>query len=49
MSEALRDLASSPFELLAALEARVRTTRPDVVRQRADVWLGLGFRLREQW
>jgi twitching motility protein PilI len=49
MSEDLRSLASSPFDLLTAIESRVRSTRPDVVRQRDDVWLGLGFRLREHW
>ena len=49
MTDALRALAGDPFELLAALEARVQTTRPDIVRRRNDVWLGLGFRLREHW
>ena len=49
MSDALRALAGSPFELLAALEAKVRMTRPDIVRRRDDVWLGLGFRVRGQW
>lgn len=49
MTEALRNLAGDPFELLAALEARVQATRPDVVRRRNDVWLGLGFRVRGHW
>lgn len=49
MATDLRALSDDPFALLAALEARVLATRPDVVRQRSDVWLGLGFRLREQW
>lgn len=40
---------ADPFDLLAAIEARVQTTRPDVVRRRNDVWLGLGFRIREHW
>ena len=49
MTDALRALAGDPFELLAALELRVQATRPDVVRSRTDVWLGLGFRVREHW
>ncbi len=49
MTDASRILAGDPFELLAALEARVQATRPDVVRRRSDVWLGLGFRIREHW
>lgn len=49
MTDALRALAGDPFQLLVALEARVQATRPDVVRRRNDVWLGLGFRLREHW
>lgn len=49
MTDALRALASSPFDLLATLEARVRATRPDIVRRRSDVWLGLGFRIRDHW
>lgn len=49
MSVALRSLGETPFELLAAIDERVRAARPDVVRQRAEFWLGLGFRLRERW
>lgn len=49
MSYALRALAGDPFSLLAALEARVHSTRPDVVRRSNEVWLGLGFRIREHW
>ena len=49
MSTDLRAFASDPFQLLVALEARVQTTRPDVVRRSNDVWLGLGFRIREHW
>ncbi len=39
----------SPFERLVAIERRVRSARPDVVRRRSDLWLGLAFRVREQW
>ena len=49
MSVDLRALAGDPFQLLAALEARVQSTRPDVVRTRDDVWLGLAFRVRDYW
>lgn len=49
MTDELRALAATPFELLAAIEARVRSSRPDIVRRRADVWLGLGFRIRDRW
>ncbi len=49
MSVDLRALAGDPFQLLVAIEARVRSTRPDVARPRADVWLGLAFRVREHW
>lgn len=49
MSTNLRAFASDPFQLLAVLEGRVQATRPDVVRRRNDVWLGLGFRIREHW
>lgn len=49
MSSILPSPPSDPFELLTALEARVQVTRPDVVRRSRDVWLGLGFRLREHW
>ena len=49
MSDALRALAGSPFDLLSALEVRVRMTRPDIVSRRDDVWLGLGFRIRGHW
>lgn len=49
MTDALRALAGSPFDLLAAQEAKVRMTRPDIVQRRDDVWLGLGFRIRDRW
>ncbi len=49
MTDAPQSFAGSPFELLAHLESRVQITRPDVVRRRSDVWLGLGFRVRGHW
>jgi len=49
MSTDLRALAADPFQLLAELEARIETNRPDIVQRRADAWVGLGFRLREHW
>ncbi len=49
MSSELRALADDPFSLLAAIEARVQSTRPDVVQRSNEVWLGLGFRIREYW
>lgn len=49
MSADLRALRDSPYELLAAMEARVRSVRPDVVQRRSEFWLGLGFRVRDRW
>lgn len=49
MTADLRALRDAPYELLAAIEARVRATRPDVVQRRTEFWLGLGFRLRDRW
>ncbi len=49
MSVDLRALAGDPFQLLTVIESRVQSTRPDVARPRADVWLGLSFRIREHW
>jgi len=49
MTADLRALRDAPYELLAAMEARVRASRPDVVQRRAEYWLGLGFRLRDRW
>ena len=49
MTADLRALRDAPYELLAAMEARVRAARPDVSQRRADFWLGLGFRLRDRW
>jgi twitching motility protein PilI len=49
MTAELRALAAQPFALLAAIEARVHSARPDVARAAADVWLGLAFRVRGHW
>ena len=49
MTADLRILRDAPFDLLVALEARVRAVRPDVIQRRSEFWLGLGFRLRERW
>lgn len=49
MTADLRALRDAPYELLAAMEARVRAARPDVAQRRSEFWLGLGFRLRDVW
>lgn len=49
MTVELQALRDAPYELLAALEARVRSARPDVAQRRSEFWLGLGFRVRDRW
>lgn len=49
MTADLRALRDAPYELLAAMEARVRAARPDIAQRRSEFWLGLGFRLRDRW
>ena len=48
MSE-LQALRDNPFELLAALERRLQTSRVDLAAGTAQFWTGLGFRLGERW
>ncbi len=45
----LAPLRDQPFELLAALEERLRAVRLDLVAGQAQSWTGLAFRLREHW
>jgi twitching motility protein PilI len=42
-------LAGQPFELLYALENRLRAARLDIAAGQTQSWTGLGFRLREHW
>lgn len=42
-------LREQPFELLAALEARLRATKLDIAAGQSQSWTGLAFRLREHW
>jgi twitching motility protein PilI len=42
-------LAEQPFELLFALENRLRAARLDIAAGQTQSWTGLGFRLRQHW
>jgi len=42
-------LAGQPFELLFALENRLRAARLDIAAGQTQSWTGLGFRLRQHW
>ena len=42
-------LLDRPFDLLLALEARVRATKLDVAAGQTQSWTGLAFRLRDLW
>lgn len=42
-------LGGTPFDILQALERRLREARQDRVAGDADRWSGLGFRLGTQW
>jgi twitching motility protein PilI len=45
----LQALAGQPFELLYALENRLRAARLDIAAGQTQSWTGLAFRLREHW
>jgi twitching motility protein PilI len=45
----LRALRDNPFDLLAQLEDRLRVARLDFTAGRQEYWIGLGFRLGNQW
>jgi twitching motility protein PilI len=45
----LMALAGQPFELLYALENRLRAARLDIAAGQTQSWTGLGFRLGEHW
>ena len=45
----LRLLAGQPFELLFALENRLRVARLDIAAGQTQSWTGLAFRLHEHW
>ena len=45
----LASLVGQPFELLFALENRLRAARLDIAAGQTQSWTGLGFRLREHW
>ena len=42
-------MAGQPYELLFALENRLRAARLDIAAGQTQSWTGLGFRLRERW
>jgi len=45
----LAALSGQPYELLYALERRLRTARLDLAAGSAQAWSGLAFRLRDWW
>jgi twitching motility protein PilI len=45
----LAALGGQPYELLYALERRLRAARLDFAAGAAQAWSGLGFRLRDWW
>ncbi len=49
MSADLRALRDDPFELLVQLEERLRAARLDFAAGQQESWIGLGFRLGEDW
>lgn len=49
MSADLRVLRDQPFELLTALEARLRDARHDLLAGQEQTWTGLGFRIGDTW
>lgn len=49
MTVELRALADDPFELLQRLEQHLRSARLDVIAGQAENWVGLGFRLQDDW
>lgn len=49
ISAELRALSGQPFELLFALENRLRAARLDIAAGQTQSWTGLAFRLREHW
>lgn len=48
MTADLRGLGGNPFELLVALESRLRASGLDVAAGRARIWVGLGFRVGDE-
>ncbi|MCK9193260.1 MAG: chemotaxis protein CheW [Nevskia sp.] len=42
-------LRGQPFELLQALERRLRASRLDLTSTETNAWVGLGFRLHNYW
>src|ERR1700756_1051520 len=42
-------MAGQPYDLLFALENRLRVARLDIAAGQTQSWTGLGFRLREHW
>lgn len=49
MSAELRALRENPFDLLVALDARLRSVRLDVAVGQTQSWMGLGFRIGAHW
>lgn len=49
MSAVLRELRGDPFELLLALDRRLRAMRVDAAGGGAEIWQGLAFRHGDRW
>jgi twitching motility protein PilI len=49
MSADLRALRDTPFELLEKLEERLRAARIDYAAGQQEYWVGLGFRMGDEW
>ena len=48
-SDVAASASPAPFDRLLLIERRVRSARPDVMRRSSQLWLGLAFRVRDQW
>lgn len=48
-SPATAELRDAPFDVLLALEQRIRAARADVAAGQSQTWTGLAFRLRQHW
>ena len=49
MTVELRALADDPFELLLQIEGKLRAARLDIAAGQAQAWVGLGFRVGDDW
>lgn len=49
MTADLRALRQSPFDLLLQFEAQLRSARLDISAGQQQFWVGLGFRIADDW